>query len=344
MLATLRPGPLADLARCQGVEAVAFDRHHRFRNVLALAAAVRWLTSVARETGAAVLHSTHTAHLYASPVALFLRLPEVWHMHDTPQPRPDLIERLQRRLPTSHAIFTTRAVAAAHLKLAAGPHSIIAPVCVDPAALAAHPDAPDVLTRLGIPCDGPLLLTIARLQEHKGHADLLAAAVPVLALHANATFVIVGKASGADQTAYLNRLRATADQLGIASQVVFTGFVSDADLAALHRRATALVHPARSEGYGLVLLEAMGSGLPVIAAAAAGPAEVVRDGDNGLLVPVADPPALATAIHRLLTDPALRDRLIAGGLRASVATSASTMTEQTIDVFRRLADCPSPAN
>ncbi len=332
VLATMRPGPLAAVARAQGIEAHEFPTDHRYRDVVPVVRGLIWLARLARQTGAALLHATHTAHLYAAPAARWLGLPEVWHLHDAPSPRPDLVERLNRRLPTTHAIFTTRHVAAGYPGLCRGPFSIIPPVCIDPDALLALSDAADVRARLALP-DGDLLLTVTRLQPHKGHADLIDAAALVLQAHPRAVFVVVGKASGPEQVRYLADLRARADGLSVGDRVRFTGFVSDADLAALYRRATALVHPAHSEGYGLVLLEAMGVGLPVVAAAADGPREFVVDGENGLLVPVRAPTALAAAVGRLLGDPALRGRLVSGGRTTAAALTPDAMLRQTVEVF-----------
>ena len=335
VLAIMRPGPLTAVARAQGIETFEFPTPHRYRDLPTVVSGIRWLADVARRSQTEIFHSTHTAHLYAGPAARWLRVPEVWHHHDTPTPGFDLVQAMNRWLPTRHAIFTTRTVADAHPWLARGPHSIVPPVCVDLSVLTTQPDQPDVLARLNIP-RGDLLLTVARLQAHKGHADLLDAAAAVLLSHPSAVFVIAGKASDPEQARNLATLRAQVDRLKIASRVAFTGFVSDADLAALYRRATALVHPARSEGYGLVLLEAMGMGVPVVSAAAAGPREFIIDGYNGLLVPVADPTALAAAIARVLADPDLRRDLAAAGRETSAALTSRTTIDQMIAVFRTL--------
>jgi glycosyltransferase involved in cell wall biosynthesis len=77
-----------------------------------------------------------------------------------------------------------------------------------------------------------------------------------------------------------------------------------------------LVLPSEAEGFGLVLIEAMAAGVPVIGTDVPGIREVIQDGVNGLLVPVADPPALRAAIERVIGDKDLRHRLIEGGLRS----------------------------
>jgi glycosyltransferase involved in cell wall biosynthesis len=97
-------------------------------------------------------------------------------------------------------------------------------------------------------------------------------------------------------------------ELGIASNVTLHGrIVRPQD--ALHRIGL-LVLPSQAEGFGLVLIEAMAAGVPVIATNVPGIRDVVRDGQTGLLVPVASPAALAAAIRRLIDQPALRASLI----------------------------------
>jgi phosphatidylinositol alpha-1,6-mannosyltransferase len=101
------------------------------------------------------------------------------------------------------------------------------------------------------------------------------------------------------------RLEALAASLGIADRVLFTGFVSEATLAQLYARAAIFVMPSRGEGFGLVYLEAMRAALPCVAARASAAAEIIADGETGLLVDPLDPDAIAGALGRLLASPDL---------------------------------------
>jgi colanic acid biosynthesis glycosyl transferase WcaI len=105
-------------------------------------------------------------------------------------------------------------------------------------------------------------------------------------------------------------LRAIARQLGIESRVEFRGAVSDTELVALYRGCEAFVLPSGQEGFGIVYLEAMHFGAPVIAASAKGAVDVVRHEETGLNVPFGDVLALECAMTRMLEQPALRARLI----------------------------------
>jgi glycosyltransferase involved in cell wall biosynthesis len=93
-------------------------------------------------------------------------------------------------------------------------------------------------------------------------------------------------------------------ELGLGDSVVLLGDVSRAQLAGEYVNADVFCLPSVQEGFGIVFLEAMAAGLPVVACRAAAIPEVVRDGATGVLVPPRDPAALAGAIGDLLCDPA----------------------------------------
>jgi phosphatidylinositol alpha-1,6-mannosyltransferase len=99
------------------------------------------------------------------------------------------------------------------------------------------------------------------------------------------------------------RLEALAATLGVSDQVLFTGFVTEATLAQLYARAAVFAMPSRGEGFGLVYLEAMRAARPCVAARTDAAAEIVVDGETGLLVDPLDVGELAAALGRLLASP-----------------------------------------
>src|SRR5262249_20416434 len=104
-------------------------------------------------------------------------------------------------------------------------------------------------------------------------------------------------------------LRSVATRLGVADRVEFPGAVSDAELVGLYRECEAFVLPSGQEGFGIVFLEAMFFGAPVIAAREKGAVDVIRDGETGLMVDYGDVVGLARAMDRIIADRALAENL-----------------------------------
>lgn len=159
--------------------------------------------------------------------------------------------------------------------------------------------------RLPSALDGrPFLLSVTRLAEaYKGEETLLRAFARVRGLRSGLALVLVGSGPG------LNRLRETANDLGLGDSVVFTGGVSDADLSALYRSCLAFALISEGEGFGLVYAEAMAHGKPCVATDADAACEIVRHTENGLVVPPRDENATASALRRLVAEPAFAARL-----------------------------------
>jgi glycosyltransferase involved in cell wall biosynthesis len=176
----------------------------------------------------------------------------------------------------------------------------------------------------------PLLLAVCRLAPQKG----LETAVRALADLPEASLLVLGE--GPEREA----LETLAGSLGVRDRLLLPGRVGD--VAALYRRAAVVVHPARWEGFGLAMLEAMLAGKPVVAARAGSAPELVADGETGLLVPVDDADSLATAVGSLLTDPARAEAMGRAGLeRARAEFSVARMAERTVAVYERTSSACS---
>ena len=172
---------------------------------------------------------------------------------------------------------------------------------VDIAAIEAARPGPLVRRELGLPEASPVIGLVGRLDHWgKGHKELFEAMArlrPEYPLHA----LIVGGGRRIDE------VQALAASLGLAGQVHFLG--PRRDVPDLLNAMDIFVLPSHSEGVSLALLEAMAAGLPVIATAVGGLPELVTDGKTGLLIPPRDADALARALNRLLSDPALAKQL-----------------------------------
>ncbi|MBL8836381.1 MAG: glycosyltransferase family 4 protein [Alphaproteobacteria bacterium] len=173
-----------------------------------------------------------------------------------------------------------------------------------------EPADADIRAKLALPADRDIVLTVARLDERKGHRLVLAALDRLPdAVKARTCYVVVGAELSAP---YASELRLTASAIGLP--VIFTGALPDTQVRALYGAARVFCmpnepHPDRIEGFGQAFLEAGAQGVPSLATRLGGIPEAVLDGQTGLLVPSLDVAALSRALERLLGDPALRDRL-----------------------------------
>ncbi len=176
----------------------------------------------------------------------------------------------------------------------------------------------------------PLLLYIGQLTHRKG-ADLLVEAMPeVVRSHPQAAFVLV-----THNPAGREALQARAAEMGLADRLHILGPVSEEEKIALLRACDAYILPTRYEGFGLPLLEAMACRAPVVTTDIPVVREIVRDGENGLLVPRGDSRALAQAILRLLGDVELRRRLADGGERTlRERYDGERLVQQVLQVYR----------
>jgi glycosyltransferase involved in cell wall biosynthesis len=156
---------------------------------------------------------------------------------------------------------------------------------------------------------GPLLAFVGRVIEEKGVGDTLQAVAQLSAALPDVCAVIIGE--GPDRS----RFERLASDLGIADRVHFTGWVEPAAVAGYLQAADMFVGPSKRspegwvEAQGLVFVEAMLAGVPVVATATGGVGDLVVDGRTGLVVPESDPAAIAHAVIRLHRDPGLSRRL-----------------------------------
>lgn len=164
----------------------------------------------------------------------------------------------------------------------------------------------------GLPADQPWLLAVGMMRDgdKRRSYEALARALPRLARHPWRLLVVGdGPARPAVEGLFA----------GMEERVRFTGAADPARLAALYAAADLMVWPAVNEAYGMALLEAQATGLPVVAGRTGGVPDVVRDGATGLLVPVGDDGAFAGAIAALLDDEPRRRRFGEAAIRTAAA-------------------------
>jgi asparagine synthase (glutamine-hydrolysing) len=175
----------------------------------------------------------------------------------------------------------------------------ILPNCVDPAQFSPTLDTRELAARYDV-AGCRVLLTVGRLageERYKGFDEVLEVLPQLRSEYPDLRYIIGG--DGADKT----RLQDKAAALGVADIVRFAGYVPEADKAQLYTLANAYVMPSRGEGFGIVFLEAMASGVPVVGSRIDGSREALRDGQLGTLVDPDNREELLAAIRHALAQP-----------------------------------------
>jgi glycosyltransferase involved in cell wall biosynthesis len=187
----------------------------------------------------------------------------------------------------------------------------------------------------GIPEAARWVTVGARLQRFKGQDQFLKALAAVILGGAKDVHgIVVGGSLFGQESEYQRELRELAETLGISKQVTFTGFVPDAHVGGLLASSTLVVHPALEEDFGLTVAEAQALGVPVVAYAAVGPAEIVVHGKTGWLVQVGDVEGLGGEVARALgTGEALRLAGAAGRERSRREFGADQHARQTERIY-----------
>ena len=216
-----------------------------------------------------------------------------------------------------------------------------------------HPiPAAEAASHLGQPTDHKMVLFVGRLDPVKGLDTLVRAMALVVAaepsLRGRSCLCIVGgqKPERLDRMdAEHARIDRLAREVGLDDVVHFMGAVSQDDLPFYYGAAQVVVVPSRYESFGLVALEAMACGVPVIASDVGGLSSLVRDGRTGFLVPDGDPAALAGKLLPILRDPELRSALGCRGVATAEAYAWPVIAKRIDTLYdRALATSPRAAS
>lgn len=303
-VACLQPGGFTDDLLEAGVNVKQIDGK-RLRNPRAWAATVARLARLARKADVVVGWQVK-GHYYATPAARLARRPVAWWDHGIRPARKEPRHGIDARLPASlHADLVITSSWAAATRHA---HARAIHPGIDMTPFAA-PDRAEARARLGLADGERGVGIVGRLQPWKGQHRLLEAAPAILSADPNARIIVIGGTPGGFSAGYPAALEAQADRLGIAAQVRF--LEQRRDVATLLPGLDVFVNASDAEPFGLVTVEAMAAGLPVVGTGAGGTPEILADGRTGLLVPADDVAALAHAVIRLLTDGPFADSIAA---------------------------------
>lgn len=206
-----------------------------------------------------------------------------------------------------------------------------------------HPLSPEVAKQaIGLPADQRMLLFVGRIEPLKG-VDTIFEAMSLIKrdtprLLDNFGLSIIGgnPDDPAGDNDEMERLKSLRLQLDLDELVTFLGAKDQDTLNYYYASSEALVMPSDYESFGMVALEAMASGTPVIASEVGGLAFVVQDGVNGYHVPVREPAALAAKIRTLLEQPRIRQRLARNAILCAQDYAWPKIADRLLDIFGAL--------
>jgi len=298
--ATRRGGVLEEKLRDHGVKCVKIERRHRHEVYKFYP-----LGKLIREENVKLIHAHKLgSNIWGVVLGKVFGLPAVSHVHGQVYNWKNyvfnsFVGRLSSKLITvsefEKRALTTQVPADKVVTIYNG---------IDPGKYKSSPDAA-FKESLWIKPDAPVVGISAALRKEKAHEVFLRAAKKVLEKRGDARFLIIGDGVRKQE------LEAMASGLGIRESCIFTGFVKNIENALSVLDVGVLT--SEREGLPLTLLEYMASSKPIIATDVGGVGEVVKDGENGFLVPSGDYNALAGRINALLEDPALASRLGTNG-------------------------------
>jgi len=320
----LEPGPVAATSPVPH----AVVPSGRARQVWKAPGVIRAVRGAIRAAQADVVFAHVTkAHLYAAVAARLEGVPELWWQQERIGQKP-LMHGVAGRMRARAVICSADHTAAQQRE-----HFRGTPVVrIHLGARHEHIGTPRVHTER----DRVVLGVVGRLQRWK-RVELAIRALPAIRARVPGVRLrVIGDACPGLDEDYPDQLRAEARALGVADCVDFTGHVDDGPAAIAD--LDVLVHCAEVEPFGLVVVEAMLRGVPVVAPAEGGPLETLRDGTDGILVDAKDTDALAAAVVRLAGDPELRNVMGAAGReRALREFTAEAMARRAWAVVQSVA-------
>lgn len=326
-LVFLEPGPFEREVSAFGLETTVIEAG-RLRQPAAVAQTVRALSSlVRRQRPDVVLNWSPKAHLYGGPAAgrATRRTPVVWWQHGLPA--RNWLDRLATALPADAVGCSSQVCAAAQQRMRPQRATFVVHPGITVVDLPSEPEREALRAELRIPSDRFVVGIVGRLQPWKGQHRLIQAVAQLRSSGVPAHGLIVGGDAYELSPDYAKSLQALVADLGLGRHVTTTGQVADG--ARLISAMDMLVSASDSEPFGIVLLESMARGVPVVAVASGGPTEIIEDGSSGMLVPSSDPDLIAAAIRRASEDPGLRLRLArAGRERVEDLFTAERMAER----------------
>jgi glycosyltransferase involved in cell wall biosynthesis len=289
-----------------------------------------------RERPDLILNWLSKTQIYGAAAARLARLGDrvVWWQHG--MPNGHWIDRLATALPARAVGCSSHASATAQDRLWPHRETFVVHPGIEPPSVASDEDLHLLRGRVGVPRDRVVVGIVGRLQPWKGQDRLLRA----IALLRSRGFDVHGLIVGGDayglSPEYAGALERLVIDLGLEAAVTMTGHVDH--VAPYVQLMDVLVNASESEPFGIVLIEAMSLGVPVVAIANGGPLEIIEPTRSGALADSGDPQSLARALAGLVSDPDLRRRLADEGRKTAEHFSADRMAKEMQMNLERLVE------
>ncbi|MDZ7961402.1 MAG: glycosyltransferase family 4 protein [Aulosira sp. DedQUE10] len=296
----LEDGPMVEQVKALGIDTRVIEGG-RLRQIPRLISAVFRIAWLARQEGAdAIANWMWITHIYGGLAAMVAGLPAVWYQLEVPNSKSWLL-RLATLLPARAIVTLSKdgKEAQAQIWPHRPTHLVYPGVALDRFEPTVLPSPMEARLKLGLPLHGPLIGIVGRLQRWKGMHTLVDAMPQILQRYPDANCVVVGGKHDLEAD-YENFLKTQIADLGLSDRVFMVGL--QRNVPEWMQAMDIFIHASDNEPFGIVIIEAMVLGKPVIAGDAGGPREIITDGVNGLLTPYNDADALAIAILRYLDD------------------------------------------
>lgn len=200
---------------------------------------------------------------------------------------------------------------------------------------------------IGIPKEGRMVLFVGRIEPLKGVDTLIRAIAHMAKAGVQSQFphylAIIGgdpNANPLEMNSEMSRLQNLCVELGLEDLVVFLGKRSQSSLPYYYSAADVLVMPSHYESFGMVALEAMACGTPVVASQVGGLAFLIQDGETGYVVPGGDSLAMSERLTQLISQPELRERLGRQAAEYARAYSWENITSRILEMYQELLPVP----
>lgn len=328
-------GSLVKQVRSLGIDArvIPGGRVRQLHRLVATAINIAFIAK--REKVDAIVSWMWLSHLTGGLAGLLASKQTLWYQQEIPDPK-NLLKRLVNVMPACGVVTITKAIQTA--QSAINPqrpvHLVYPGVALDRFNTSILPSPMAAREKLGLPLHVPLIGIVGRLQRWKGMHVLVQAMPKILQKYPDAHCVLIGGKHDLEPD-YEEFLLSEITALGLQEKIIMTGL--QRNIPEWVQAMDIFVHASDQEPFGIVIIEAMALGKPVIAGNAGGPTEIITDGVNGLLTPYGNSEALAIAILHYLNEPDFAQKVGLAAQKRALDFSTQQYAQNFINVIRSVS-------